>query len=910
MRDEAHPVVHAPSRVPAHLEEATVRELHAQLEAGIIEPATGPTPWVARMVVVPKSDPSQVRITQDYRDINAASARERHPIPTFAEVSSNMAGAQYFTELDMNKAFHQICLDDTSRQYTVFSTPLGLMRCKRLAMGLASASEILQRTMDKVLAGLQGVRNIHDNIFICGNSEAEHDNRLRECLKRLRDFNITLNLAKCQFKKTSLTFMATKYSSQGVQAADKHISAVDAFQTPSNASDVRSFLGLCTFMRRYIPDMATVTEPLRRLTKKGQPWCWTSEEQAAFDAIKATISQDRVLAYFDRRKQTHLYVDASPVGLGAILAQSSSSDPADIQPVLFASRSLSNTEQRYSQTEREALAVKYGCLHFAHYLIGDPKFIIYTDHKPLLQLLAPGSRPPPRIERMALRIQHLTFDLRYRPGPENPADVFSRQPLPHPTQTNIGASEDTAYINALASSAVPNALTLQEVREASQKDPTIQVVLSSLQTGRWDQTSPTIKPFFTVRHELSSTDSLLLRQQRLVVPASLQQRTLQLAHAGHQGITRTKQRLQSKVWWPHMTEHAETLCRQCVPCQTNIPDAPLHPPAQPTEGASAPFEHLYVDLYGPLPGQQTLLVTVDQFSRFPIVNILTSTTTTAVTTALRRCFASFGLPIRLTSDNGPQFRSSEFRQFLEEYGVHHIKTPPLWPQANGTVERLNRTIGKVLRAAHQLGTSVHAALDDWLLAYRSTPHPATGYPPATLVFGRPIRDSLPSLPSQDATAPNFAEVQAREQSFRQKKCTSANQGQRTAAHHLKPGDKVLRKTEQPLHKLDSLWDPNPWTVTNTSRTTVTMSNPVTGQVITRHPSFVKPAIVITPPEPAEEQLLPMPEITTTPTDPAEGLQLPPIPSASTHPRNEVEQPGVAARCHPRAAKSGNIHYPK
>ncbi|XP_065193950.1 uncharacterized protein LOC135825146 [Sycon ciliatum] len=158
----ARPVAHAPSKVAVHLQEDALAELHEQLALDVIEPATGPTPWVARMVVVPKRK-GKVRLTQDFRDVNAVAARERHPIPTLEEITSDMPGVTVFTELDMNKTFHQISLAESSRLFTVFHTPLGLMRCKRLAMGLASASEILQRTMDRVLAGLPGVRSVHDN---------------------------------------------------------------------------------------------------------------------------------------------------------------------------------------------------------------------------------------------------------------------------------------------------------------------------------------------------------------------------------------------------------------------------------------------------------------------------------------------------------------------------------------------------------------------------------------------------------------------------------------------------------------------------------------------------------------------------------------------------------------------------
>eukprot|EP00117_Sycon_ciliatum_P006349 scpid86040/ scgid0626/ len=158
--------------------------------------------------------------------------------------------------------------------------------------------------------------------------------------------------------------------------------------------------------------------------------------------------------------------------------------------------------------------------------------------------MAVGSRPPPRIERMVLRLQDLSFQLQYKPGPENPADVLSRNPQPHPDLPNIGAQEDTAYIHALATAAKPNALALKEIADATTADTTLQAILSSLQSGRWDSNHTTVRPYFALRHELSESDGLLLRNDRLVIPMALQRRTLQLAHAGHQGIVRTKQLIQ------------------------------------------------------------------------------------------------------------------------------------------------------------------------------------------------------------------------------------------------------------------------------------------------------------------------------------------------------------------------------
>ncbi|XP_065198369.1 uncharacterized protein K02A2.6-like [Sycon ciliatum] len=459
--------------------------------------------------------------------------------------------------------------------------------------------------------------------------------------------------------------------------------------------------------------------------------------------------------------------------------------------------------------------------------------------------MAVGSRPPPRIERMVLRLQDLSFQLQYKPGPENPADVLSRNPQPHPDLPNVGAQEDTAYIHALATAAKPNALALKEIADATTTDTTLQAVLSSLQTGRWDSNHTTVRPYFALRHELSESDGLLLRNDRLVIPTALQRRTLQLAHAGHQGIVRTKQRLNSKVWWPNMATEAEALCRQCIACQATLSTTPLRPESVPTPPSTTPWQRVFVDLYGPMPNGQHLLATIDQLTRYPVINVFSTTPTTAgVVKALRSTFSMFGLPEELVSDNGPQFRSSAFADFLAQHAIQHRRTPPLWPQANGAVERLNRTIGKVLQTAKLAGEDINVALDQWLLAYRNTPHPATHEAPATLMFGRPIRDSIPCI---TPTAPDLPSAAHRDQQFRQSQCDAANATRRSNAPILTPGQRVLRRNEQAHNKLSPQWDPNPWTVDRTSGSTVTISNPATGQRSTRHMSFVKPVIVVTPP---------------------------------------------------------------
>ena len=542
MKKGTIPVVHPPSRVPVHLREALNKELDIQESLGIIEPVEGPTPWVSRIVVVPKSTPGEVRVTQDWRDVNAHVEREIQPIPTFEEATDEMDGSTVWSKLDMFKSFHQIALHPNSRKYATFSTPRGLRRCTTLVMGFTNASEILQRVMSMVLSGIPGVRWIHDDITIYGHTVREHNERLATCLHRLQEYNITLNKEKCVFGVDKITFMAMQLSSKGIQPSHQKVDAIKYFKAPSNVSEVKSFLGLINFVSRFVPNLATKAEPLRRLTRSGRKWIWGPDQQESFQALKNSISSASCLAFFDKNRKTELRVDASPVGLGAILCQIQADGSS--RPVAYASRSLSDVERRYSQIEREALGVKFGCLKFDHYLSGDPNFTIITDHKPLLGMYKPGSRPPPRIQRWALRIQHLNFRLRYEPGPKNAADVLSRQPTSPRVHVNPSEHADTRMINAITTSSLPRACTVEQVKSATATDTTLQAVIESLQSGTW---KADLGPFRPHRNEFSFSDGVLLRNDRIVIPQSLRQRILILAHQGHQGIAKTKARLRTKV---------------------------------------------------------------------------------------------------------------------------------------------------------------------------------------------------------------------------------------------------------------------------------------------------------------------------------------------------------------------------
>ena len=380
----------------------------------------------------------------------------------------------------------------------------------------------------------------------------------------------------------------------------------------------------------------------------------------------------------------------------------------------------------------------WACERFHHYIFGMP-FELLTDHKPLEVIYSARSKPSARIERWVLRLQQYDFKVRHIRGTANIADSLSRLPAAMAATTN--ATEE--YVRSVvAAAATPRAIRTEEIAAATGDDRGLREVLACLQSGRWDMAPAAFRP---VRAELAEVDGVLLRGTRLVLPQSLRARVLELAHEGHQGIVKTKERLRSKVWWPAIDRAAEKRCRACHGCQVMAPPAPP-PPVKPTPLPDMPWEHLACDLLGPLPTGESLLVVVDYYSRFFEVDILKSSTTAEVIiNRLDNHFCRQGLPTSLRTDNGPQFVADVFKQYLAEVGVEHRRTTPLWPRANGEVERQNRSLLKTIRVAHAEGKPWRAELRKFLLAYRATPHSTTGQTPSFLLFGRTIRDKLPSI---------------------------------------------------------------------------------------------------------------------------------------------------------------------
>lgn len=620
------------------------------------------------------------------------------------------------------------------------------------------------------------------------------------------------------------------FSAAGIAPEPAKVVAFQQLLPPANVQELRSLLGTINFCGRFIPNLADLTHPLRRLAKKDTIWSWGTNEQLAFTKLKEKLSAASSLTYFDGTLKIFLTVDASPVGLGAILSQERHGKQ-DI--VAFASRALTPVEARYSQIERELLAAVWGTEHFHLYLYGT-HFQLCTDNKPLVSILQnPRASPSVRLERLALRLSPYTFSATHTRGVNNPSDYLSRHPLKSISSVSRPLHNIQDNVNLIALHCLPHTITLEEVTKATSADGVLQQVIEALKNhAKW--TNPALRNFTSIRHQLSVSDQgLLLKEHQLVLPSTLQRRAITLAHTGHQGITKTLSHLKSKVWFPHMNDIVKSSLKSCIPCQATIPTYqrdPIQIPPKPQN----PWEALSLDFAGPFPNGKYIMVLIDDTTRFPITHILSSLTTTSVLRRFEETFSIFGTPKEVKTDNGPPFHSTDFKTFNHNLGIKHHRITPYWPQANGEVERFMRTIKRFVQATTVEGRDWTKQLPAFLSAYRATPHSCTEKSPYSMLFGREM-NTIVHIP-QEINAQTPPPGPPGDTRNRLKMKRYADTRRRTSPHTFNVGDTVLCKRMQ-TSKTCSIYDPSPYEITSINGTQITAERD--GSSVTRNANFFK-----------------------------------------------------------------------
>lgn len=410
----------------------------------MIQPSN--SPWASPVVMVRKRDGTH-RFCVDYRELNSVTKADTFPLPRIDDLLDQLGAARYFSTLDLASGYWQIRMHPDSVEKTAFTTPHGLHEFRVMPFGLTNAPGVFQRLMERVLAGLNPpdgaafVVVYIDDVLVFSRSLEEHLEHLRRVILRICEAGLKLKPSKCHFIREEVEYLGHLITPQGLKTNARLTAAVAEFPRPQNVSEVRRFLGLSSYYRRFVSNFARVASPLHALTRKGAEFEWTNECEVSFQALKEKLTSAPVLAYPSFERPFVLETDASIAGIGAVLSQPQ--DDGLLHPVAFASRSLTPSERNYAITELETLAVVWAITHFIPYLYGH-EVTVFTDHTAVKAVLETPN-PSGKHARWWTRVYGSgvkSVTIRYRPGRQNSsADALSRSPQAPSPAAGVGQDE-------------------------------------------------------------------------------------------------------------------------------------------------------------------------------------------------------------------------------------------------------------------------------------------------------------------------------------------------------------------------------------------------------------------------------------------------------------------------------------
>ena len=636
--------------------------------------------------------------------------------------------------------------------------------------------------MTEMFEDIDGVEVVVDDILVWGTNETEHDSRLIKVLDRARLRNLKLNKTKCQFKKQEITYLGLVLTKDGLKPDPRKTQAIIDMTPPTSREALQRFLGMITYLSKFIPNLSQTAAPLRALLEKDTEWQWHQEHLQSFSTLKHLASSAPALAYFNPSHPVKLSVDASSKGLGAVLLQND-------HPIAYASRALTDTQQRYAQIEKEMLAVVFGCTKFHDYIYGMPDVEVESDHKPLEAILRkPLHQAPLRLQKMIMTTQKYSLNVTYRPGKQLVlADTLSRAYLPECG----GSLEEKFDINTLQTLPISDT-KLHQLTEETKRDSHLQQLASVITTGlpETKQDVPAnCLPYWNYRDELSVCNDLIFKGEKIVIPKRMQREMLDIIHSSHLGVEKCKKRARDVMFWPGMAAQIQDTVANCHICsayQRNNSKEPMIAHEIPTR----PWSQVGTDLFE--INNQKYLVMVDYYSGFIEINLLQNgTTSKQIVAHCKSQFSRHGIPDRLITDNGPQFSSTMFKEFSKCYGFEHQTASPHYPQSNGMAEKAVQTAKNLIKKAILDKRDPYLAL----LEYRNTPISDTLGSPAQRLMGRRTKTLLPT--TAKLLQPKLINPQSVFRELRNRKTLQKFYYDRhtTALKPFSVGDKVMMKAK-------------------------------------------------------------------------------------------------------------------
>lgn len=846
----AKPIKQQPRRLP-RVKKLVVKE-HLSKMSGqkVIKPSK--SNWASNIVLVRKED-GTYRFCVDYRQVNGCTIKDCYPLPRIEDSLETLAGCSWFTCLDLASGYWQLGMDPKDAHKTAFTTPYGLWEFTVLPYGLCNAPATFERVMEQVL------KNLHwetcliylDDILIFAQSFEEHVERVEEVLRRFRNAGLKLQPKKCHFFQKQVEYLGHVISHEGIATSPKKTEAVTAWPTPRTLKQVRSFLGFCSYYRRYVKNFATIAKPLYHLTEKKVKFVWSTECENAFIKLKEVLTTPPILAFPQEEGDIILDTDASGVGLGAVISQVQDGHE---RVLLYHSQVLSHAERQYCVTRRELLAIVEAVEKFHHYIYGR-NVLVRTDHGSLTWLLN-FKHPEGQMARWFQTLGEYDLTIKYREGKSHGnADGMSRRPCgqckycerQEERERIMAESQDTTCM-ALRSVKVVQMendsdvddddddmwirrTSVEEIKKWQEEDRNMAKVMKWIQ----EDTRPAwldiaaedaeLKVMWSVWKQLESKNGVLYRQRTfrtsqymvMVAPHRMREVIFQQLHdnrlAGHLGVSRTNSNIRKRFWWPGMKSEVSRWCQECIPCQRRNNQKGITRSALRQGLIGMPMERVAFDILS-FPdetdmGNKCVLVLCDYFTKWTEAIALPNHQAETVADAMViEFFLRYGSPRVIHSDGAPEFRGKVIGEVFRLLQIHHTRTTAYRPQSDGLVERFNRTLIAMLsKLCEENKHEWDIHLPYVMAAYRASEHDTTHMSPNLLFLGRettlpidlmyPIFDKMsPKCPNKYAQwvacqmKDNFAFV--RENTQKAARRQKRNYDARTRDHEYSVGDWVWR----------------------------------------------------------------------------------------------------------------------
>lgn len=816
-RIELTPGSSPPSRPLYRMSPAELDELKSQLdqllESGFIQ--SSKSPFGAPILFVKKKD-GTMRMCVDYRALNAITVKNRYALPHIDELFDRLQGAKVFSKIDLRSGYHQIRIHPDDVPKTAFRTRYGHFEFLVLPFGLTNAPATFMHLMHQVFRPLldRFVLVFLDDILIFSRTPEEHEQHVRQVLDLLRKHKLYAKLSKCELFQSKVEFLGHVVDANGLHMMQEKVKAIREWPRLQTVAEVQSFLGTVGYYRRFIRMFSQIAAPLSQLLQKGKEFRWDDEQQKAFDALKAAVSQQPVLILPDPSRAYVVTTDASGFAVGATLSQDQGHG---LQPIAFLSKKMLPAERNYPVHEQELLAVLIALRQWRHYLLGS-RFRVITDHKSLVYL----KTQPHLSQRQTRWLEYLEqFDLtiEYQEGKQNlVADGLSRRP-DHKAEaedrreeseqvlTSLEASSPTAVASWSVSSQLRDSILAAYSHDAHCRSIRDQLLTDSASlASEWS---------------LKGADGLIRNAEgRVLIPqdASIKLAIYRECHdcpaAGHLGTAKTLERVSRRFIWNNMHRETREYVSSCTACQLNKPSTqrPIGL-LQPLSIPDHPWHTVSMDLITALPptraGHDAIVVFVDKLTKWAIY---VATRTDVDAPGLARLFFEHvvrlhGVPTAIVSDRDPRFTSIFWRALWAQLGTQLQMSTAFHPQTDGQTERQNRTLEETLRAY------VSYKQDDWdqhlaaaELAHNTALHASTGFSPFYLNYGRhPLLPlDVAVQPSNTSNNPAAADrVQQLHQSLQQAKLALQRAQQRQAYYAdqhrreltFRVGDSVFLSTE-------------------------------------------------------------------------------------------------------------------